>query len=318
MMDYRDILKGGLLGLTTDTLGAPVDLAAMLMRPMGYNVENPVMGSDWLANKLSSQPTTGAGQAARVAGGLLSPDPMDAVKLAGLLGAGIVKQIGDQYGVIGKTYDYRDKIKALGGKWDSNHKSWNFNDLEKARMADKTWGGSGLLDTEKSVQIAALDAASPRKYLNVPYAEKDAAKRLGAMWDAEQKKWFVRGDVPEGLAKYANQIPKSQTASQTTGLGGQYSIDDLRKKADYYRRTMLEGGDGYNPWEAKLEDALANEAAKDPKHWEYVAANLRRQANDALYYSADGWLDEAARRKNHDALIAKADEAMEKANSLRR
>ncbi|MEE9339678.1 MAG: DUF5710 domain-containing protein [Methylococcaceae bacterium] len=28
-------------------------------------------------------------------------------------------------------------------------------------------------------------------YLNVPYAEKDAAKALGAKWDAAKKKWYV-------------------------------------------------------------------------------------------------------------------------------
>lgn len=28
-------------------------------------------------------------------------------------------------------------------------------------------------------------------YLNVPYAEKDAAKALGAKWDAAHKKWYA-------------------------------------------------------------------------------------------------------------------------------
>jgi len=30
-----------------------------------------------------------------------------------------------------------------------------------------------------------------RTYLTVPYAEKDAAKALGAKWDAAQKKWYA-------------------------------------------------------------------------------------------------------------------------------
>jgi hypothetical protein len=34
-----------------------------------------------------------------------------------------------------------------------------------------------------------------KTYLFVPYEEKDEAKRLGARWDAEQKKWYV----PDGL-----------------------------------------------------------------------------------------------------------------------
>lgn len=28
-------------------------------------------------------------------------------------------------------------------------------------------------------------------YLDVPYVEKDRAKKLGARWDAEEKKWYV-------------------------------------------------------------------------------------------------------------------------------
>ena len=28
-------------------------------------------------------------------------------------------------------------------------------------------------------------------YLNVPYSEKDEAKKLGAKWDAKNKKWYI-------------------------------------------------------------------------------------------------------------------------------
>ena len=31
--------------------------------------------------------------------------------------------------------------------------------------------------------------------LNVPYAEKDAARELGAKWDAGKKKWYVPAGV---------------------------------------------------------------------------------------------------------------------------
>lgn len=33
--------------------------------------------------------------------------------------------------------------------------------------------------------------ADAKTYLNVSYAEKDAAKALGARWDAATKKWYV-------------------------------------------------------------------------------------------------------------------------------
>jgi len=32
-----------------------------------------------------------------------------------------------------------------------------------------------------------------KTYLNVPYAQKDAAKALGARWDPANKKWYVSG-----------------------------------------------------------------------------------------------------------------------------
>lgn len=32
-------------------------------------------------------------------------------------------------------------------------------------------------------------------HLNVPYAEKDAAKALGARWDPTKKKWYVPAGV---------------------------------------------------------------------------------------------------------------------------
>ena len=50
-----DAAKGNAAGL----LGGPVDLATMAMRPFGFNVEAPVMGSEWIRQK-SKQPRTTA------------------------------------------------------------------------------------------------------------------------------------------------------------------------------------------------------------------------------------------------------------------
>ncbi len=36
--------------------------------------------------------------------------------------------------------------------------------------------------------------ADSKTYLNVPFAQKDEAKALGARWDAVEKKWFVPAD----------------------------------------------------------------------------------------------------------------------------
>ena len=36
-------------------------------------------------------------------------------------------------------------------------------------------------------------------YLNVPYAQKDAVKALGARWDAVNKKWYISSDLESSL-----------------------------------------------------------------------------------------------------------------------
>ena len=38
-------------------------------------------------------------------------------------------------------------------------------------------------------------AGNAQVFLNVPYAEKDEAKRLGARWDPARKKWYVPNGV---------------------------------------------------------------------------------------------------------------------------
>lgn len=43
----------GATELPYDIAGAPVDIATLLMRPLGYNVERPVMGSDWIKSKMT-------------------------------------------------------------------------------------------------------------------------------------------------------------------------------------------------------------------------------------------------------------------------
>jgi hypothetical protein len=47
--------------------------------------------------------------------------------------------------------------------------------------------------------------------LNVPYAEKDQAKQLGARWDAARKVWYIDGR--DDLAPFARWAPSEHTAS---------------------------------------------------------------------------------------------------------
>lgn len=47
---------------------------------------------------------------------------------------------------------------------------------------------------EKDVINKMWDRVNTRIYLNVPFRDKDYAKRLGAKWDADKKKWYAPND----------------------------------------------------------------------------------------------------------------------------
>ena len=53
--------------------------------------------------------------------------------------------------------------------------------------------------------------------LKVPFAQKDAAKELGARWDAVRKIWYVID--PELLEVFADWIPTEDVSLSKTGIG---------------------------------------------------------------------------------------------------
>lgn len=94
-----DLLRGGLMGVSTDVLGQPVDLMTMALRPLGYDVEKPIGGSDWLADRLTSPTGSLAETAGRTVTGMLTPGPNELLKLAGVLpNAGPVAELTTYHG----------------------------------------------------------------------------------------------------------------------------------------------------------------------------------------------------------------------------
>jgi len=64
--------------------------------------------------------------------------------------------------------------------------------------------------------------ATTKVYLNVPYAQKDEAKVLGAKWDATHKKWYVSDEVDLNLF-----IQWQTTSAQTSNTKKSLSTPDL-------------------------------------------------------------------------------------------
>jgi hypothetical protein len=46
---------------------------------------------------------------------------------------------------------------------------------------------------------AANRSNAGKTFLKVPYAEKDAAKSLGARWDAAKRKWYIPAGLDQAL-----------------------------------------------------------------------------------------------------------------------
>jgi hypothetical protein len=61
--------------------------------------------------------------------------------------------------------------------------------------------------------------ANSKIYLQVPYAQKDAAKALGARWDATHKKWYIPAD--KDVTPFAKWQPETVALElSVTGVKG--------------------------------------------------------------------------------------------------
>lgn len=57
--------------------------------------------------------------------------------------------------------------------------------------------------------------------LKVPFSQKDAAKELGARWDATRKIWYVVD--PECLEVFSDWMPQAEAAPAPHGAAGAQS-----------------------------------------------------------------------------------------------
>ncbi|MEH6434267.1 DUF5710 domain-containing protein [Massilia sp. DD77] len=70
------------------------------------------------------------------------------------------------------------------------------------------------------------------QFLDVPYADKDGAKALGARWNPTRKRWYV----PDGVAvePFAKWLPKAGAAG-AGGAGG------VKARVDAYAAKIVTG-----------------------------------------------------------------------------
>ena len=67
-------------------------------------------------------------------------------------------------------------------------------------------------------------------FLNVPYAQKDEAKALGARWNAAEKKWYITAD--KDLSIFAKWQADAQPTTPLAASNSQTEVKGATKKAD--------------------------------------------------------------------------------------
>lgn len=126
-------------------------------------------------------------------------------------------------------------------------------------------------------------------YLNVPYEQRELAKQHGAKWNPDKKKWYLPPGVeladeikhfsPDYKAPVQQQATSSPQVSQPAIANVKtrdYDMDSmsetelkehiqqLRKQRRQYQNVMNEGGEGFNPYDRRLEEAWGKLSERFP------------------------------------------------------
>lgn len=126
-------------------------------------------------------------------------------------------------------------------------------------------------------------------YLNVPYEQRELAKKHGAKWNPDKKKWYlppgfeladeIKHFSPDYKAPVQQQATSSPQVSQPAIANVKtrdYDMDSmsetelkehiqqLRKQRRQYQNVMNEGGEGFNPYDRRLEEAWGKLSERFP------------------------------------------------------
>jgi ribonuclease HI len=105
-------------------------------------------------------------------------------------------------------YFDKEKAKELGAKWNKEQKYWYVN---KMQTSDENMNELILMKDKACNKSQDANAPEFRKvYINISYANKDKAKKLGARWDAPMKSWYyIDTQISEEKKQILNQLVNS-------------------------------------------------------------------------------------------------------------
>lgn len=126
-------------------------------------------------------------------------------------------------------------------------------------------------------------------YLKVPYEQRELAKKHGAKWNPDKKQWYLPPGVdladeikhfsPDYKAPVQQKTTSSPQVSQSAIANVKtrdYDMDAmsetelkehiqrLRKQRRQYQNVMNEGGEGFNPYDSRIEEAWSKFSERFP------------------------------------------------------
>ncbi len=141
---------------------------------------------------------------------------------------------------ISVPFKEKNEAKELGARWDGKATSWyvpqgeDLSLFSKWRQAPQPDKGSDLeAGQDVPREPEPVQVASAKKYLAVPYGEREQASALGARWDKAAKSWYIgQGDDPDKFKRWDPAFIAQQP---------KISVEEEFKEACKAAGLMLEG-----------------------------------------------------------------------------
>jgi hypothetical protein len=231
----------GAADLPYDVIGMPVDVATMAMRPLGYKVEKPVGGSDWLKEKSTAL-------------GVRVPESKDerdqGFRLAGEIGAGLVNPTSAAR-TTGRAAEMLAKLPAAAVQEATRPMSPMQRQLGIVRMPGGEFPTKGPKSTElgeTSSFKSNLDEVLDRNLTDLKStaernpAVKDQAEAVSNFFDTKLRNWYtkqagsVSDPVRESLINGKIKLPKDSRAEEQFPQ----ALLDAARKGDTTAMKLIE------------------------------------------------------------------------------
>lgn len=279
----KDLLRGLNRGVTSDLVGTPVDVINMALQavdatrvlPQRLSTSKPVMGSDWIQDKLQSYglaykpthtPTEGMG---RVLGGLLGPQ---ALVRAAMRAAPVVEREAAELGrVAGQMGD--DYVHQIGGR----------PDIIVGEKAARRLGGKTLMRFEAGKTELAKNTPSQevwRKHGIELNAEGKPVFELPLVQTEQELLDQIRRIYPGEVIKSVRLAAGGRAGSFNPRTGEIYARGSLEGSGPDSRRSVLEHEVQHGV--DKAEGFSSGSNLDDPNYWNTVGEVRARNAEYRL------------------------------------